>query len=106
MSGFTLPRDNNSDIVQALCPIDNSTQPVSNGGQVRIVLHPLTAIVRIAATGNCYVKFGDSGVSATTGDLLFPIGAEVFSIKDRGYTHVSVLGADATPAVVSITRMF
>lgn len=105
MSGFTLPRDNNSDIVQALSPVNNVSQLVSNSGQVRFAIPALTEIVRIASAANCYFKFGDSGVVATSSDVLFPIGAEVFSIKARGYTHVSVLGVDVTPSPVSVTRM-
>jgi hypothetical protein len=105
MTGFTLPRDNNSDIVQALSPVDNVTQSVSNGGQVRFTIPALTEIIRIASEVTCYIKFGDSGVVATSSDILFPVGAEVFSIKARGYTHVSILGAGATPGPASITKM-
>lgn len=102
---FTLPRDNNSSIVQALAPSDNVTQTVSSGGAVRFTLPEATAIVRLAAGMNCYIKFGDSGVTASASDILFPIGAEVFSLQNRGYTHVSVLGIDAAPAPVSVTKM-
>lgn len=102
---FILPRDENSDIVQALSPVDTVTQSVSNSGQVRFTIPANTDILRFAAGANCYIKFGNSSVVATTSDIFFPIGAEVFSILGRGYTHVSILGADVTPAPASITKM-
>lgn len=102
---FTLPKDNNQDVVQALSPIESVTQSISNGGQVRFAIPTNTDIVRIASAANCYVKFGNSGVVATSADMLFPTGAEVFSIKSRGYTHVSLLGIDVSPSSASITRM-
>ena len=105
MPGFTLPKDNNSDALQALGISTSTNSSVSSGAAVRSALPSDTQIVRIASLTNCYIKFGDSTVVATTSDMLFPIGAEVFSIKDRGYTHCSVRGASVTPDICSITRM-
>lgn len=105
MANFNLPRDNNNDTLQALCISSSVNASVSNAAAVRSALPTETQVVRIASLTNCYIKFGDVNVVATTADMLFPIGAEVFSIKDRNYTHCSVLGASATPDICSITRM-
>lgn len=104
MSVF-LVKDADGDGVQALVPISTSTQTISNAGQVRFTLAADTRLVRIAANIDCYIKFGDSSVVATSSDLLFPTGAEVFSVNQMGYTHVSILGLGATPGVASVTKM-
>jgi hypothetical protein len=105
MSFFTLPRDNNSQVIQALHPSSSVNGSISSAGAVRLTLPANTEIVRAASTMNCYLKFGDSAVVATSSDLLFPVGAEVFSIKNQGFTHVSILGIEATPGAACISRM-
>lgn len=105
MPGFTLSKDNNSDALQALDPSTSVNASVSNAGQVRVTLPAGTSVVRVATLTNCYIKFGNSSVVATTSDMLFPIGAEIFTVKEGQVTHCSILGASATPDVCSITKM-
>lgn len=76
-----LVKDTDGDSVQALIPISTTTNTVSNGGAVRYTLATDTRLVRISSTADCYIKFGDSGVTATSSDMVFPIGAEVFSVN-------------------------
>lgn len=105
MIGFSLPKDNNSTAIQAVSPDTNVSQSISSAGQVRFAIASDSDIIRIASTASCYFKLGDSGVTATSSDILFPPGAEIFSIKARGFTHVSILGVDVTPGVASVTDM-
>lgn len=54
-----------------------------------------TKIVSVYATGAVYIKFGDSGVTATTSDHYFPFGVYYdFALggdKVPHYTHLAVL---------------
>ena len=105
MTSFNLPRDSNSAPVQALSPVTNVTNAVSSAAQVRFAIPAATQIIRIATASNCYIKFGDNAVVATTSDILFPAGTEVFNIKEYPHTHISVLGVDAAASPASITQM-
>jgi len=64
---------------------------------------PGTSLVRIASVGDCYMKFGDSGVTATANDMLFPSGVEYLRAP-RGTTHVAVLQVSAT-GVFTLTEV-
>ena len=104
MSNFNLPRDANSGVLQALAPVESVVNNI-NTTAVRYALPTNTDVVRLAVTQNAHIKFGDSGVTATTSDLVFPTGAELFSVKNRGFTHVSILSTSATPSAASVTKM-
>ena len=58
-----------------------------------------TRVISLYATGPVYIKFGDSGVTATTSDHYFPGGNYYdFSIgggKVGHYTHVAALQVSA-----------
>lgn len=100
-----LIKDGDGHGVQALIPTTTVTNTITNGAAVRYTLPTDTNLVRIGATCNCYIKFGDSGVTATSADIVFPIGAEVLNMEARGWTHISILGIDSSPGYASITRM-
>jgi hypothetical protein len=104
MSNFNLPRDANSGVLQALAPVESVVNNI-NTTAVSFALPAKTDVVRIAVSQNSHVKFGLAGVTATTSDLFFPTGAELFSVKGRGFTHVSILGTSATPSAASVTKM-
>jgi hypothetical protein len=81
--------DRNNLPVQALAP--SAVVPVSVGAvSVRVALPPDTFCVRIAAVNDCYLAFGDSGVTADGTSHLFLRGAEVFKTP-TGATHVAFI---------------
>lgn len=102
---LALPKDNNSVAIQALYPNTNVNLSISSGGSVRVALPTDTNLVRIATNQDCYIKFGDSGVVATTSDMFFPVGAEVFSCTDNEITYIAALGTDPAAGVFSATKM-
>jgi hypothetical protein len=97
-------RDTSGGMVQALYPVSNATLNVS-GSSSRVAMADPISLVRIAANVDCYLKFGNSSVVATSSDMLFPAGAEVFSVEDPAITHVAAILVGATPGVVTATKM-
>ncbi len=67
-----------------------------------------TQVISLYATVPVYVKFGTSGVSATSSDHYFPAGVYYdFSIgggKVNHYTHVAVLRVGGTDGAVYISE--
>lgn len=74
------------------------------GSSVRVALPSGPQVVRLAATGNCWIKFGDGTVTATTSDTLFPAGVEVVKIP-TGVTHIAAIQDGASTGSLSITGM-
>lgn len=67
-----------------------------------------TRVVSVYATGNVYLRFGGSSVSAGSSDHYFPTGVYYdFAIgggKVGQYTHLAVLSADAADCSVYISE--
>lgn len=71
---------------------------------------PLTAagiapkLARVAATRDCYVRFGLAGITATMGDLLVqPADAAIVSVA--GCTHIGVYAPSGAAGNVSIVPL-
>jgi predicted GH43/DUF377 family glycosyl hydrolase len=97
-------RDTGGNVVQALYPSINVSLNVTNVSS-RVAMADPISLVRIAASVDCYMKFGDSTVTATTSDMLFPAGAEIFSVEDPRITHIAALLVGSTPGVLTATKM-
>lgn len=104
-SPLALPKDNNSNAVQALFPIATVNMTINDAGSTRLTLPADTELVRIAVSQDCYIKFGGSTVTATTSDAFFPVGAEVFACTDNGITHVAAFGTQISNGVLSASKM-
>ncbi|HEY9817688.1 MAG TPA: hypothetical protein V6D20_18065 [Candidatus Obscuribacterales bacterium] len=104
MSNPNLVRDNNGGAVQALLP-DTTVSGASSGSSSRLALPTSTSLVRLASSVDVYVELGGAGVNATSSSMLFPAGAEVFSVFPASITHVAFLLVGATPGVFSATKM-
>jgi hypothetical protein len=98
-----LVRDSNGGAIQVLSPTNAVSVALSGTSQL-LAVPADTKVLRLAATGNTWVAFGNSGVVATTSSLLFPGGVEVFSIA-TGTTHVACLQVGAAVGYFSINRM-
>lgn len=101
-----LPRDWNSEALQVVAPTGVHVKMTAGPGstsQPFPVNEKGGGVVRVAATENCYIKFGDSGVTATANDVLFPAGVEYFSIPP-GTTHVACIQVD-TVGPITFTEM-
>lgn len=60
--------------------------------------------MHVATTVGCYLGFGTRAVTASTSDLLFPGGVEVFKVPQEA-THIAVLQSAAISGVMSFSAM-
>jgi hypothetical protein len=97
-------RDTSGGVVQALSPLGTVSLNVS-GTSSRAALSDPISLVRVASTVDCYVKFGNNLVAATSSDMLFPAGAEIFAVESADITHVAAILVGATPGVLTATKM-
>lgn len=89
----TMSRDVSGTAIQALCP-SGPTSSINTSGASASAALPAGLqegeIVRVAATHDCYIKFGQSGLSATATDILMPAGVEYF-VLPKNATHFAGL---------------
>lgn len=106
MAYTKLVRDQNGSTVQALGPSPTGVATVAIGASsARVALPSNCDVIRVAASNDCYIKFGDVTVAATASDTIFPKGAELFTIP-AGTTYLAVIQLGAVTGNVSITPMF
>lgn len=76
----------------------------------RVALLPSTSYYRggslrvgsISTNANCFIKFGDSTVVATTSDMVIPLGTvEIFTVPVNA-THVAAITSAGT-AILNLT---
>src|SRR5210317_281676 len=97
MSTRIVPVDQNGFPIQTLGLGATTTTITVSGTSARGALPSGAShedIVRIACNTDCYIKFGDDTVEATTGDALFTQGVEAFKVPD-GVSHVAALQVSA-----------
>jgi hypothetical protein len=105
MRRVCLETDQNGRALQSLAPNQIGVQLIAIGGtSVRVPIPTESQVVRIAATGNCYVAFGDNSIVATSSHMLFPVGVELFTVKPT-WTHVAVIAEAGATGNVSISDM-
>ncbi len=98
-----LPIDANDNAIPALRLKDNASHTVSavTGASTvnSIGFSSETKVVSVYATGGAYIRFGESGVVASSSDHYFPEGVYYdFAIGGYGVDHtpyIAVLAADA-----------
>ncbi len=66
--------------------------PVNGSGQV-------PSFIRVAARNECYIKVGDSSVTATTNDILVQNADSVILQVGRGNTHIAYIQGTAAGQV-------
>lgn len=94
MSGSALPKDTSGEAIQALAPAGTPAKIAVAAASARVALPAgavAGAVVRIASTTDCYFKFGDSNVAATSSDFLFPAGTEYLKVPAGGHTHIAAI---------------
>lgn len=98
-----LPKGSYGGHVQALAPslTDNQVVTIAVASNRSTALN--AEIYRIAANIGCYISFGDNTVVATTSDMYFPAGAEVF-VKPETATNVAVI-RETTDGILTVTAM-
>jgi hypothetical protein len=102
----SLKTDANGRTLQSLTPYASAgVKNVSLSGTSASSTLPTDAfVVRIASTGDCHIVFDTSAPTATTNDMLFPAGVEVWTL-DPAWTHFAVIQAAGSTGTVSITAM-
>jgi hypothetical protein len=103
MSKVVLKTDINGRALQSLTPSATSVNATIGGTSVRIAL-PAASVIRVSASGDCYLEFGDVTVVAASTDMLFPTGVEIFSLNPS-WTHVAVIQVGTSTGVLSVTEM-
>lgn len=106
MRKISLETDLNGRPLQSLSPTQTGVQMIALSGSSTRVPIPVTEgqVVRIAASGNCHVAFGDSSIAATSSSMLFPVGVELFTLKPQ-WTHIAVIAESGATGNVSISDM-
>jgi hypothetical protein len=104
MATTELPRDQVGHPVQALAPVHSTNVKLTINASSQSAALPAGDIVRLASNAPCYFRFGTGGVTATTNDVLFPAGAETFSVP-LGATHIAVIQDGAVTGVCTVTAL-
>ncbi len=60
-------------------------------------------VVRLAATTDCYIEFGDNTVQADSDSILFPQGVEYVKVPE-GATYIACIQVSAT-GILSIVNV-
>lgn len=89
--------------IQAVTP-DATVSAAIGATSVRSALPTDTELVRITSLGNCFFRFGNSAVTATSADTPMVAGTEIMKVPD-GATHVAVIQNGAVTSTVYFTRM-
>jgi hypothetical protein len=100
---FTLPKDSLGNPLQALAPSTNVSVPIGSTS-LRATIPAGSEVVRVATNQKCFIKFGDSTVTATSADMVFPLGVEVLAVP-FGVTHIAVIQDGAVFGAMSVTKM-
>lgn len=88
----------------ALCPFENQDVSVSTVS-ARTAAAVSTKRVRLLATADMRVRFGNSAVAATTADMPLVAGvAEYFDLSSAGHTHVAGIVTSGS-GTLSVTAM-
>lgn len=89
----SLPIDKRGVAIQALATGGGRAQGNISGSSDRVALPTNAAVLRISATADCYIVFGNSGVTATqdVNSVLFPKGVEVMAVPLGTVTHMAVI---------------
>lgn len=90
--------------IKTFAPGEATVSATAGVASARLTLDQFACVVRMrqAGTAECYIKFGDSTVVATTADMPVASGSTELFTKG-GATHVAFITASGT-ALVSFTN--
>jgi hypothetical protein len=105
MAKACMQTDSNGRAIQSLSPNMASIGAVGiSGASARVALPTNAQVIRISTSGNCFVRFGDNTVTATSNDMLFPIGTEIFTMEPS-WTHVACIQEGSDTGTLSVVEM-
>ena len=104
MGRVSLKTDINGRALQSLTPSTTSVNGTIGGSSVRLAIPTGATVIRVSASGDCYLEFGDVTVVAASTDMLFPTGVEIFTL-DPAWTHVALIQSGTSTGTLSITEM-
>lgn len=100
---FRAVLDEHGNAMQVLVPTGTPANVSISTVSARVALPSGGVSYRVAATADCYVAFGNSAVTATSANMLFPAGAEIL-FDDTGATHVAAITLTGN-AVLGVVAM-
>lgn len=100
-ASFSQPMDANGRPVGVLS-LGSSASITVAAASARVAL-PTGGVLRIASSTDCYIAFGDSSVTASSSDALYPAGVEHFKY-DGVATHIAAIQV-STGGVLTVTGM-
>ncbi len=103
---ITLPSSVGGEKIQVLTPgaiATNTAVIVTTSSTALPTGAGVGDIIRVAATQDCHINFGNSGVTATAAHHLFTSGIEYFTVPALA-THLAAIRV-ATDGTMSITLM-
>lgn len=102
MANIVLSTDLRGHPIQALSPFENVSLPIGASSN-RTALPADAEIVRIAASVDCFFRFGDGTVTTDGSGNIFTKGVEVFRVPP-GATHICTIQM-TSGGTMSITKM-
>ena len=109
MANTILPKDQNGYSIPAMAVSTAVAKITLAAGSVSVAI-PVDAdglipdCVRLAASGNCYFRFGGVAVVAAVTDSLFPVGVETLAVP-RGAAYIAVIQDTGATGVFTITKL-
>lgn len=102
MANIVLSTDLRGHPIQALSPVENVSLPIGASSN-RVALPPDSEIVRLAASVDCFFRFGNSTVTTDGTGNIFTKGVEVFRVPPDA-THICTIQM-TSGGVMSISKM-
>lgn len=70
-----------------------------------IALPASSEVVRVSASGNCWIQFGTSGVTAVAGNVQVPAGVVDYLEVPAGATHVACIADGAASGSLGLSKV-
>lgn len=101
-----MPKDVDGHSIQTLSPVESTVvQIVIAGGNQTGALPAGAAIVEVAASDICKIKFGTASVDATGSNTrIFPAGAAVYRVPPDA-THLAVTQLGTSSGFVTVAEL-
>lgn len=105
MSNVTAVRDQMSgDAFPIFAPAGGVTIAIA-ATTANIALPASSEVVRVSASGNCWIQFGTAGVTAAAGNVQVPAGVVDYLEVPAGSTHVACIADGAASGTLGVLKV-